>query len=74
MSTSFVSVVFLTPHTAMKVNGQSITLPTGEDAWAAIDTGTTGVGMPASVQQAVFAAIPNSRQGSGQTEGYYLYR
>ena len=60
--------------TALRVNGQSITLPTGQNAWTAIDTGTTGVGMPSDVQQALFAAIPNSQQGTGQFEGYYLYR
>ncbi|KIP10069.1 hypothetical protein PHLGIDRAFT_85482 [Phlebiopsis gigantea 11061_1 CR5-6] len=59
--------------TGLKVNGQSITLPSGSNAWAAIDTGTTGVGLPSSIQQEVFAAIPNSQAGSGTTEGYYLY-
>lgn len=56
------------------MNGQSISIPTGSNAWAAIDTGTTGVGVPADTLQAIFAAIPNSQQGSGQTSGYYLYR
>lgn len=58
----------------MTVNGQTITLPTGSDAWAAIDTGTTGIGLPASVQAAIFAAIPDSQAGTGQYEGYYAYR
>lgn len=59
--------------TGLKVNGQSINIPTGSDAWAAIDTGTTGVGVPADTLQAIFAAIPNSQPGSGQTSGYYLF-
>ncbi|EKM61392.1 uncharacterized protein PHACADRAFT_247956 [Phanerochaete carnosa HHB-10118-sp] len=59
--------------TGLKVNGQSITVPTGSNAWAAIDTGTTGVGVPQDTLQAIFAAVPNSQPGSGQTEGYYIY-
>ena len=58
----------------MTVNGQTISLPTGSGAWSAIDTGTTGVGLPASVQAAIFAAVPGSQRGSGQFEGYYTYR
>ncbi|GJE87685.1 aspartic peptidase domain-containing protein [Phanerochaete sordida] len=59
--------------TGLKVNGQSINLPTGSNGWAAIDTGTTGVGVPSDTLQAIFSAIPNSQQGSGQSSGYYLY-
>lgn len=58
----------------LKVNGESITLPSGSNAWTAIDTGTTGVGMPSSILQEVFAVIPDSEAGSGSTDGYYLYR
>lgn len=59
---------------AMSVNGQSISLPTGSDAWAAIDTGTTGVGCPADVLASIFAAIPNSAKGTGSLDGYYTFR
>ncbi|THG99869.1 hypothetical protein EW026_g2553 [Hermanssonia centrifuga] len=58
---------------AMKVNGQSISLPSGSAAWAAIDTGTTGVGCPSDVLASIFAAVPNSAPGTGQFEGYYTF-
>lgn len=58
----------------MKVNGQSISLPSGSAAWAAIDTGTTGVGCPSDVLASIFAAVPNSAPGTGQFEGYYTFR
>lgn len=55
----------------LKVNGQSVTIPTGQGAWSAIDTGTTGVGLPQSVLTSLFANI----QGSSQlSSGYYQYR
>lgn len=62
--------------TGLTVNGQSITLPSGSGSWAAIDTGTTGIGCPADVLQAIFAAIPGSQKATGQLAGggYYTYR
>ncbi|KAI0697574.1 acid protease [Cytidiella melzeri] len=56
--------------TKLTVNGQSVTLPTGEDAWSAIDTGTTGVGLPQSILSAVFSNVQGSEQRS---DGYYEY-
>ena len=56
---------------ALQVNGQSVSLPTGSSAWAAIDTGTTGVGVPADILASIFANVPNSQQRS---DGYYNYR
>ncbi|KAI0073925.1 aspartic peptidase A1 [Panus rudis PR-1116 ss-1] len=57
----------------LTVQGSSISLPSGSGAWAAIDTGTTGFGAPASVIQSVFAAIPGSQKGTGQLENYWTY-
>jgi hypothetical protein len=59
---------------AMTVNGNSVTLPTGSDALAAIDTGTTLVGGPPDAIAALYAHIPNSQAGTGNMEGYYYYR
>ncbi|KAF7798531.1 hypothetical protein EIP86_009752 [Pleurotus ostreatoroseus] len=58
---------------SMTVNGQSISLPSGSDAWAAIDTGTTGVGCPSDVLASIFSAIPGSAKGTGQLNGYYTF-
>lgn len=46
----------------MSVNGKSIALPSGTNAYAAIDSGTTGVVVPDDVLAAIFAAVPNSEQ------------
>jgi len=61
------------PLTKMTVNSNSISLPSGSSSYAAIDTGTTLIGGPASQVASVYAAIPNSVVGTGNYEGYYLY-
>lgn len=58
----------------LTANGQSITLPSGSGSWAAIDTGTTGIGGPTAVLASLYAAIPGSSKGTGQYQGYYIYR
>ncbi|KAJ3558981.1 hypothetical protein NM688_g613 [Phlebia brevispora] len=58
---------------SLTVNGQSISLANGSGSWAAIDTGTTGVGCPADVLESIFAAIPGSQQGTGKLNGYYTF-
>ncbi|KAJ7623249.1 aspartic peptidase A1 [Roridomyces roridus] len=58
---------------AITVQGNSVTVPSGSDSYAAIDTGTTLVGGPPDQIAAVYAQIPNSRAGTGNFEGYYLY-
>jgi len=58
---------------SMTVQGNSVTLPTGTDSYAAIDTGTTLVGGPSSAIAAIYAQIPGSAPGSGNYEGYYTY-
>ncbi|KAI0050942.1 acid protease [Auriscalpium vulgare] len=61
------------PLTALAVNGNALTLPSGSGAYAAIDTGTTLVGGPADQISALFAQIPGSAPGSGNYQGYYTY-
>jgi hypothetical protein len=58
----------------MAVNGASVTLPSGSSSLAAIDTGTTLIGGPASQVAAVYAAIPGSAPATGNFDGYYTYR
>ncbi|KAK7686753.1 hypothetical protein QCA50_010353 [Cerrena zonata] len=57
----------------MSVQGNSITLPSGSSAWAAIDTGTTGIGMPSDVIANIFAQVPGAQKASGQFAGYWTY-
>lgn len=59
---------------ALTVQGSAATIGTGSEAYAAIDTGTTLVGGPAADIAAVYALIPESEVGTGNYEGYYLYR
>lgn len=49
-------------------------LPSGSASYAAIDTGTTLVGGPASEVAEMFAQIPGSQPGTGNFNGYYTYR
>ncbi|KAI0094311.1 aspartic peptidase domain-containing protein [Irpex rosettiformis] len=56
--------------TTLKVNGNSVTLPTGQNSWAAIDTGTTGVGLPQSILTEIFSTIQGSQQ---LNNGYYQF-
>ena len=56
------------------MNSNSVSIPSGQSSYAAIDTGTTLIGGPASEVAAIYAQIPNSVAGSGNYDGYYLYR
>jgi len=58
----------------LTVNSNSVSLPSGQSSYAAIDTGTTLIGGPAAQVAAVYAQIPNSVAGTGNYESYYLYR
>lgn len=62
------------PRKAITSQGSSISVPTGLDAQAAIDTGTTLIGGPADAVAEIYANIPGAEQGTGDMEGYYLYR
>jgi len=56
---------------ALTVQGTSVSLPSGSDSYAAIDTGTTLVAGPSDVISQLYAAIPGSAPGTGQYENYY---
>ncbi|KAI6042053.1 acid protease [Pisolithus marmoratus] len=59
------------PLTSVTVQGVSI--PVGTDAVAAIDTGTSNIGAPSSVVQAIYEQIPGSEPASGTWAGYYQF-
>ncbi|KAG2142914.1 aspartic peptidase domain-containing protein [Suillus bovinus] len=59
------------PLTSLTVQGNSISIDSGTTA--AIDTGTTNIGGPASSVQAIYAQIPNSQPATGEWEGYYSF-
>lgn len=58
---------------AITSQGGSISVASGTDALAAIDTGTTLIGGPSDAIAAIYANIPNSQAGTGNLEGYYIY-
>jgi cathepsin D len=58
----------------LTVNSNSVTIPSGQSSYAAIDTGTTLIGGPASQVASLYSQIPNSVAGTGNYDGYYLYR
>ena len=59
-------------NVALTVQGQSINIAGMSSA--AIDTGTTDIAGPGTVVESIYAQIPGSQPGTGQWEGYYLYR
>lgn len=69
-----VSFVSESSTLGVTVNGQSVTIPTGDAALSAIDTGTTLIGGPTDGVQAIYQAIPNSQALAGQMEGFFAFR
>lgn len=61
-------------HVGVTVNGKSVTIPTGNSAISAIDTGTTLIGGPSAGVRAIYAAIPGSQALTGQMQGFYAFR
>ncbi|OAX43184.1 aspartic peptidase A1 [Rhizopogon vinicolor AM-OR11-026] len=59
------------PLDSLTVQGSSVTITSG--TIAAIDTGTTNIGGPASSIEAIYANIPDSQPATGDYEGYYTY-
>lgn len=55
------------------MQNSAISLPSGANSLAAIDTGTTLVGGPPDIIEAMYAQIPDSFAGTGDYEGYYIY-
>ena len=58
----------------LTVQGNSVSLPSGSASYAAIDTGTTLVGGSSSQIQNIYAQIPGSQPGTGNWQGFWLYR
>ena len=53
--------------TAVLVNGQGVSVPSGDLAVAAIDTGTSLIGGPTAAVDAIWSAVPGSEPlGGGQ--------
>ncbi|KAF7309807.1 Aspartic peptidase A1 [Mycena indigotica] len=67
------SSYWILPITALTVQGNSVAVPSGVNSYAAIDTGTTLVGGPETEIANIYAQIPDSRAGTGDFDGYYLY-
>jgi len=67
-------LTFILFFTAVDVQGNTISLPSGSSSYAAIDTGTTLVGGPAEYISQIFAQIPGSAPGTGNFQNYYTYR
>ncbi|KZT72002.1 acid protease [Daedalea quercina L-15889] len=59
--------------TGLTVNGDAVSVGTGSDAYAAIDTGTTLVGGPSDVISAIYSKISGAQAGTGSLEGYWTY-
>lgn len=64
---------WILPITDITVNNNSINAPSGQQAYAAIDTGTTLVGGPSGAIAEIFAQIPGSQPGTGDFQSYYTY-
>ncbi|EPQ56668.1 aspartic peptidase A1 [Gloeophyllum trabeum ATCC 11539] len=64
---------WILPLTEITVQGASMTFPSTQSSFAAIDTGTTLVGGPSSAIAQLYSQIPGSAPGSGNFEGYYTY-
>ena len=60
-------------HSAVTIQGTSIDVPSNSGL-AAIDTGTSLIGVPNSISQAIWARVPNSAALTGQYEGMYAFR
>ncbi|KAH9035382.1 acid protease [Lactarius pseudohatsudake] len=56
--------------TGVTVNGKSVSLPSGDLAVAAIDTGTTLIGGPTAAVNAIWAAVPGAV--AGDNIGWFL--
>jgi cathepsin D len=60
--------------TEVLVNNKSVSVPGGDLAVAAIDTGTSLIGAPTAAVNAIWAAVPGSEPLSGNQAGYFAFR
>ncbi|KAG8906380.1 hypothetical protein FRC01_008037, partial [Tulasnella sp. 417] len=61
---------WLSPLTGITIGGSVLQIGT---QLAAIDTGTTLIGGPTNVVEAIYAQIPGVERGTGDSAGYYFY-
>jgi cathepsin D len=59
--------------TGVIVNGKSVSLPSGDSAIAAIDTGTTLIGGPTAAVDAIWGAVSGSQALTGNLTGYFAF-
>ncbi|KAI5116824.1 hypothetical protein M0805_006236 [Coniferiporia weirii] len=64
---------WLLPLDTLTVQGNAVTIPTGDDALAAIDTGTTLIAGPTTAVQNVFQQISGSQALSGNLAGFFSF-
>ncbi|EPQ57127.1 acid protease [Gloeophyllum trabeum ATCC 11539] len=55
------------------VQGKSVSIPSGNSALAAIDTGTTLIGGPSDAVDSIWNAVPGSQALSGDYSGFYAF-
>ena len=56
------------------MQGQSVSIPTGNNALSAIDTGTTLIGGPSDAVNTIWAAVNGSQALKGQMQGFFAFR
>ncbi|KAF8074696.1 aspartic peptidase A1 [Lyophyllum atratum] len=64
---------WILPLTSLTTQGNSVDVPSGREAYAAIDTGTTLIGGPQDVVTEFYSKIPGAAPGTGNFEGYFTY-
>lgn len=66
---------WIQPLTTLTINSQSISLPSSSSSasFAAIDTGTTLIGGPPDIIDAIYKSVPNSQPLTGNSKGYYAF-
>jgi len=61
------------PMTGITAHGTYMSIPSGPQQFAAIDTGTTLIGGPPAAIAQIYSNIPGAVRGSGGLEGYWTY-
>ncbi|KAI0780262.1 aspartic peptidase domain-containing protein [Fomes fomentarius] len=64
---------WLLEMTSITVQGKSVSIPTGDDALSAIDTGTTLIGGPSDAVNAIYGAIDGAQPLGGSMEGFWAF-
>ncbi|OCB89454.1 acid protease [Sanghuangporus baumii] len=64
---------WLLPLQEVTVQGNSVSIPTGDAGLAAIDTGTTLVAGPSTAVQNIFNEIQDSEALTGQLQGFFAF-